>query len=102
MNDLLEISLGDLGLTLEQFYTMTPGELFLRIGAFNRTQERDWHKLRVFAAIYLNSIKGRKGKTIQPQDVIKLPIDRALRSERKKNISADEFKKLTELWQKKT
>jgi hypothetical protein len=95
---LLEISLGDLGLKLDEFYSMTPGELFLRIGAFNKAESRQWHKIRVMAAIYLNSIK-KRGKTIKPQDIIQLPGDNKIRLEKKPNLTAQEFKELKERWQ---
>jgi hypothetical protein len=78
---------------------MSPGELFLRIKGFYDNEEKKWHQLRVWAALYLNSIKSKKGKTIKPHDIIRLQMDKGMKSEVKKNISAEEYLKIVKLWQ---
>lgn len=76
IDDIYSFCFTELNLTYVQARSMTLWEYALRSKGFDRQQEREWHKIRVLASMLLQPHL-RKGKKIQPQDLIKLPSDQS-------------------------
>ena len=73
----------------EQIEDMTWREFDFKSRAFNRSVERGWERTRFLAAIIINAAPFRKGKKIQPQDIMKLSIDE--RKRRKPLMTKEEY-----------
>jgi len=71
------MALVELGLTEDQFFSMPPFRTYIMQLSNQRRSERLWEKVRFLGATQYNTAFGAK-RTIRPQQLIKLSLDKAI------------------------
>ena len=97
-NDFVRMGLGCLGLTPSVFYDMDFIDFHLAMEGWNEAEEQrqqmEWERTRWLAATML-APHGKKGRPIQPRDLIQFPWDSvSKRRKLPKAKQADAFRQL--------
>lgn len=74
VDDIFSFCFTELKLTYAEARELTLWEYGLRAEGFDRAEQREWHRVRVLASILLQPHL-KKGKSVKPSDLIKLPSD---------------------------
>lgn len=93
-----EMALGEMGMTPQGLFDITPRSLFNKLYGFRRSEKDQWERTRAQTYILLSPYF-KENDTVLPQDVFPLPWDGEILRQAKK--SAEELaKERAELWAK--
>jgi len=73
---LMDLALGELGLTREAVYRMTWGDLTRAIYGHRIREDRHWDRTRHIMALIYNTRKGKRQSAKKPSKLMPLAIDR--------------------------
>ena len=92
------MAIGEIGLSLKDFYTLTYNEYHLVAKAYMGKDEREWLRTRMLASLLIN-VQLPKDKHITPEMLFSLPSDNLI-IKKKPIPTKDEFLAAVERYQK--
>jgi hypothetical protein len=91
---MIEVGMGQLGLSPSAFYEMTLDELTLAIKGWNKREEIrerfEWERTRWLGMISLQPHL-RKGRKLKPKDLAVFPWEKSVKPNQQKRLSRDEL-----------